>query len=535
MKIKITFQLLFILCFSCLQLISTAKADEHCEGFGIETESSLEPAGVKITKLIPDCAAHNFGLLEGDIIVSVNDDVPDAESLSSLLATMIPQYAYTLKIINVNGERVMTNAPSAKQIKDSVSLSDVLDVAEPVVIQPDEISVLPANKIFDNVISEDPIYAETDKVGYNGLKWIKWLIFFIVLSLTLTPYLIIFASNQKNVGVYIAGSAILGAANADRNPIKGAIENVRFALMIYFILLLLGPLGTLYCIYRPIYAFTSDADRTYCCAMTWLGGTNIAKKAISPDGRWLAEIKETQNNFLGLGDKEFEETNALSVMDLATGQHVKWPQSGQILIGVNTDYGQINKIKINDGIYIQPVDYLSQEETWNKIEFADEITKPLNFERILPNHVQFVMLSTETRYKQVNLQNNNSGEIISIQSSLDFNAHYLSYDGRVLALVKAYPKDKKTDGLIRQLVSFFSNFLFESWTIEFWDVAHNKKIANYSGHGINSEAWNIDDGTLKYIGQTKFLESSENGMLWYMIKSDGFIHVFDMNKYIKLL
>ena len=532
---RLTLNLLLSLFLCCLELIPVARADENCEGFGIETESSKEPVGVKITKLIPNCAAHNFGLVEGDIIVSVNDNVPDSESISSLLASMIPKYAYTLKIINVSGERIMTNTSSEIEINDPISISETLTMNESLVDQIEEISKIRAIETANNVISEDPIYGDAEEVGYNGLKWIKWLLFFVVLSFTLTPLMIIFASNQRNVGLYLAGAAILGAANAERNIVKGAVDNVKIALMIYFILLFLGPLGTLYCIYRPVFAYASDADKTYCCAMTWLGGTDIAKKTISPDGRWLAEIRETQHTYLGLGDKEFEESHALSVMNLATGQHVKWPQTGQMLVGVNTYYGQVNKIKINDGIYIQPVDYLSHNETWNKLNFADGIIRPINSERVLQTPVQFVLLGAAANYGQVELQNINSGETISIHSDLDFNAHYLSFDGRVLALVKANPKDKKTDGLITQLLNLFSNFLFESWTIEFWDVAGNKKIANYSGHGINSDAWDIDDGTLEFIGQTKFLESSQNGMLWYMIKSDGFIHVFDMNKHMNLL
>lgn len=524
-----------LLCLSLLysQSISLAKANNQCEGFGIETEQSKNPLGVKITKMTLGCAAHNLGLHEGDIIVSVNDNQPEAEGMSKLLAKMIPTFAYTLKVVEENGsQQVFSNTQSSTITRVQIPISQMLDVSEVLIDNQVEADLQPTQQTKKPIKAEEPIYANVKEVGNNGLKWIKWLLFFVVLSFTLTPLLIIFASNGNNVAFYLGGAAILGAANADRNIIKGAVENVKFALIIYFILLLLGPIGTLYCLYRPLLAFISDADKTYCCAMTWLGGTDIAKKTISADGRWLAEIRETQNNYLGLGDKEFEETNTLSVMDLTTGQHVKWPQSGQILIGVNTDYGQVNKIKINDGIYIQPVDYLSHEETWHKLDFVDEILKPLNSERILPTPVQFVLLSSEAKYGQVELQEVNSGEFITINSNLDFNAHYISYDGRVLALVKANPKENRNDGLVRQLANLISNFLFEHWTIEFWDVAANKIIANYSGHGVNSDAWDKNDGVLESIGQTKFLESSQDGRLWYMIKSDGYIHVFDMRNNI---
>lgn len=539
MKFRRLMPILLCLFLIYLQFTSPLKAKEQCDGFGIETAQSQNPAGVKITNITLGCAAHNLGLHEGDVIVSVNDNLPDAEGLSNLLAHIIPTFAYTLKVIEEDGsQQIISNPKPHAIVDDPIEINDPaaalqrLDESEDFVNNQEEAELLPTQASQEQMKGEKPIYAQVKEMGYDGLKWVKWLVFFVVLSFTLTPLLIIYGSNGRNVALYLGGAAILGAAHADRNTIKEAVESAKFAAMIYFILLFLGPIGTIYCIYRPIFALVSDSDKTYCCAMTWLGSTDIAKKSISPDGRWLAEIRETQNNYLGLGDKELQEKHALSVMDLETGYHVRWPQTGQELIGVNTDYNEVNKIKINDGLYIQPVDYLSRIETWYKLDFADDFIKPLNSDHIIQTPIHYALINVEPKYQQVALQDVATGDIVTIQSNMDFNANYLSYDGRVLALVKANAKDKPTDGLVRQLANLLGNYLLESWTIEFWDVALNKKIASYSGRGINSDAWNKNDGVLEFKGQTKFLESSQDGRLWYMIKSDGFIHVFDMNKHM---
>lgn len=110
-----------LLCLSLLysQLISLAKANDQCEGFGIETAQSQDPFGVRITKMTPGCAAHNLGLHEGDIIVSVNDNQPEAEGLSNLLAYMIPAFAYTIKVIEVSGsQKTISNVQASPIISE---------------------------------------------------------------------------------------------------------------------------------------------------------------------------------------------------------------------------------------------------------------------------------------------------------------------------------------------------------------------------------------------------------------------------------
>ncbi|MGZ8271978.1 MAG: hypothetical protein ACXW1T_12080, partial [Methylophilus sp.] len=330
----------------------------------------------------------------------------------------------------------------------------------------------------EQVKYEEPIYSKTDEVGYSWLSWIKWLVFFVILSVTLTPLMLIYFSNGQLVGIYFAAAAITGAANATGGVIKGAANGVSWGITVFLMLLFLGPFGTLYCIYHPLLALFSDSDKTYCCTMTWLGETTISKKAISSDGHWLAEIEQQMPQYFGLGDKEFAQNNTLSVMNLTNGQHVKWPQSKQKLLGVNPDKSEIEEIAINEGVQIRPTNYLNGDKLWYDVKLGDNFLKPLNAERTSKVKIRYQLLgSEEQQAEQLQLADVLTGQVVLIQSDKAYNRHYLSYDGRVLALVRAKGKDKSTDGLISQLTRIAGNYFFESWKIEFWNVATGKKIA----------------------------------------------------------
>lgn len=521
-------KLVSVLIYSALvtcQSSVLAQDSNRCEGLGIEVSLSQSEtiSGVTIDQVTPECDGDTLGLKLGDTVVSLNGDTPETESFSALLSQMLATNSYSIEIVDVEGnERVISNTDPTKI--EAIPLQE--SSAEPEIVPTEYKTIIPPT----TVQNETPIYANVDEVGSDWTKWMKWFVFFLVLSFTLTPLMLLFASKKENVALYLGGSAVLGAANAKGNVIKGAVDGAKFAVMFYFILLFLGPFGALYCIYHPLTTLFSDSDKTYCCAMTWLGSANIAKKSISPDGRWLAEIKETQNAYLGLGDKELAQNYSLSVMDLSNGNYIKWPHTGQKLLGVDSS-SEMKAIAVNDGIFIQPVDYLSDVENWYEVEPEHNYTRAINAERVAKIQVSYQLLNADTKYQEVNLQELSSGKIITIQSKMAFNAHFISYDGSVLALVKAQEKDHPSDGLIKQLTRMLSNYLVESWTIEFWDVANGKRIATFSGHGVNQDAWG-HESTNHMLGHTNFLESSQDGMLWYMIKSDGFIHVFDMNKHL---
>lgn len=378
--------------------------------------------------------------------------------------------------------------------------------------------------------SEVPIYQKTDEIGGDWVGWIKWFFFFVILTVTLTPFTLIQFS--RNAPVIYAAGAFVGAAQSKVGAIKGAANGIRATTVIFFIGVFLGPYGMLYCIYHPLQAFFSDADRTYCCTMTWLGDTTISKKAISPDGYWLAEVQEQMPEYLGLGDKQFVEKNVISVMNLTTGKHVRWQQSGQKLLGVNPDESQIQEIAINEGIWVRPANYLTDKDLWYSLQLKDNFLRPLNSEQLRRVNVRYQLLGSEAQQeKQLQFVDVNAGQVFAIETDMKYDRYYLSYDGRVLALVQGPPKVKSTDGLISQLMTMASGYLSESWRIEFWHVATGEKIATYSGHGINDNAWTLDKSGGS-PGHTRFLESSQDGRFWYMIKSDGYIHVFDMSKHI---
>lgn len=380
------------------------------------------------------------------------------------------------------------------------------------------------------VTSEEPAYLKTDEVGGDWTGWIKWFFFFVMLSLTLTPFTIM--QFARNGAVFFAVGALVGAERSKVGAMKGAANGIRITMLIFLIGVFLGPYGMLYCIYHPLLALFSEADRTYCCTMTWLGHDSISKKSISADGHWLAEVQEQTHEYLGLGNKQFVEKNVLSVINLTTGKHVRWPQSGKKHLGVNPDQSQIEEVVINDGIWIRPANYLMGEVKWYSVELGNNFLRPVNYERTGPVKVSYQLLNNEDQQEeQLQFVDVNTGRVNLINPEMKYDRRYLSHDGRVLAIVKGPQQGKSTDGLIRQIIVIACSYLFESWKIEFWNVATEKKMVTYSGHGINSDAWTSDkfDGR---AGLTKFLESSSDGRFWYMIKSDGYIHVFDMSKHI---
>lgn len=507
--------------------INTSYASEACEGAGIIT-SVIQINGAnaaKIEDVNDECAAYKLGLKAGDIIVKINGNAPDVENVNAILGYVIASYPeYSIDIETNDGAHKTISNPVAISNENTILLEERF--IEPTQAAENEVF----NEAQQNFPTEAPIYPNSVKIGGDWTNWIKWFIFFLLLTLSLTPAVFMFFTGGKQVAYFFGAAAFLGAAKAKGNPYKGALDSMQFYAVISLVALFLGPFGVLYCIYHPITAALSESDKTYCCAMTWLGGTDIAKKAISPDGRWLAEIKETSHSYLGLGDKELAQDYALSVMDLANGKHIKWPQTGQKLLGVDNT-SQTKAIAIDDGIYVQPVSYISNTENWFPVDTEYNLTRPINADRIAKVHSQYALYNSDIKNQEVSLQDLSSGDILTIQPELAFDAHYLSYNGRVLALVKAQERANHTDGLIKQLAKMLLNYVSESWTIEFWDVRTGKKIKAYSGHGVSEYSWKHDD-IAKLRGQTKFLESSQDGMLWYMIKSDGYIHVFDMRKHM---
>lgn len=387
-------------------------------------------------------------------------------------------------------------------------------------------------KTVSSTVPEEPVYQKVKEVGGDWIKWIKWFFFFLMLSLTLTPFTIMLIS--RNAAMIYAVGAFVGAERSKEGAVKGAANGIRVTTAIILLCIFLGPYGMLYCIYHPILAFFSDADRTYCCTMTWIGHDSISKKSISADGHWLAEVQEQSHEYLGLGNKQFVEENVLSVMNLTTGKHVMWPQSGKKLLGVKPDHSQIQEVVIDDGVWIRPTNYLSSEIKWYSVELGNNFLQPVNHERTGQVLVRYQLLGNQDQQNgQLQFIDVKTGHVHVIKTDMQYDRHYLSYDGRVLALVKGPEQEKSTDGLIRQIMLMANSYLFESWKIEFWNVATGKRIATYSGHGINQDAW-IMDRLEGRQGLTRFLESSSDGRFWYMIKSDGYIHVFDMSKHIPL-
>lgn len=514
----------YLLCFLSVNIVI---ASEECGGAGISTSiiQINDANAAKIEDINDECAAWKLGLKEGDVIVKINGNAPDIENVNALLGNVIAAYPeYSIDIITSDGIQ--------KTISNPVALSnEITTFPEEQFIEPTQAAERDSDDYaILNLQTETPIYPNSEKVGGDWTKWIKWFLFFLMLSLFLSPAVIMFFTDTGQVAYFFGAAAFLGAAKSKGNPFKGAYENMQFAAIISFSLLVLGPFGVLYCIYHPIAAALSESDKTYCCAMTWLGDTDIAVKTISADGRWLAEIKETDHSYLGLGDKVLAQNHSLTVMDLSNGKHIKWPQTGQKLLGVD-NISQIKSIAINDGIYVQPVNYVSNSENWYLVDTEYNLTKPINADRVAKVNSQYALYSSDIENQEVSLQDLTSRDIITIQSDLVFNAHYLSYNGRVLALVKTVDKESNTDGLIKQLVKMLFNYVTDSWTIEFWDVSTGQKIKSYSGWGGDGNTWKYDS-IVELRGQTKFLESSQDGMLWYMIKRDGYIHVFDMRKHM---
>lgn len=62
------------------------------------------------------------------------------------------------------------------------------------------------------------------------------------------------------------------------------------------------------------------------------------------------------------------------------------------------------------------------------------------------------------------------------------------------------------------------NFILDDWTVTFWDVGYQRKLATYKGYGYDMAHW--EDG--------RFLDASPDGRRWVMVRDNGFALAFDL-------
>ena len=177
----------------CLLSINTALASEQCDGAGITT-SILQINGAnaaKIEDVIQGCDADKQGLKVGDVIVSINGNAPDVKNVNALLGNVLTSYAvYTINIDAVDGgQKTITNLKPVEPEVELKSVESEVETANPPQVAEPELFI--ENKVADMSLSsiqpEAPIYKQANEIGADGVKWIKWFIFFLALTLFVTP------------------------------------------------------------------------------------------------------------------------------------------------------------------------------------------------------------------------------------------------------------------------------------------------------------------------------------------------------------
>ena len=489
--------------------IAIAGDVEPCNELGVEalnwqsSNQQTSSSGVVLNQVKDGCFASKLDLKVGDVVVGVNgQEIRNYEDFYKLTSAILVSDAYEFSLLNQTGELRKVRHEATKQ-----------------------------------KVMEETQYIKPQLITGGWLVWLGWFIFFIIFQI-LSPFILrLLQSNDGRYQTFFTASALVGAANTPRggNYFRSAFQGLYIANAIILGIALLGIWGVLYCTHHLTMAFSSDASKTYCCAETFLGKTDISKISISADGRWLVSVRETPTTFPILGNKVVPEHNAIAAMDLNSGQYVRWPETKSKWLGFETSLGSNDNVKdivIDNGLFIKPTEYVT-EESWVRVNRANDIFTPIN--NINPNNINIQYQVSNIENGLFQITNVSNGTSTTLDTKFNFDKYYVSPDGRVLALVQAYAdKPDRTDGIATELYKMASNAISQSWTIEFWDIANKKKISSFKGHGINDEAWK-NTGIPDTISTLNFLESSSDGRLWYMIKADGIIHVFDLKNKIPLV
>ena len=274
---------------------------------------------------------------------------------------------------------------------------------------------------------------------------------------------------------------------------------------------LIGPAGFVYNLYQPLVAMLSDADQKVCCV------EDEGKYAVSPDGRWLAMVKPTPDRYFGLGDKIARKPYVAALADMKTGQFVAWKN------GINDRWLGVEPSGDSglSGVYFDPADqrpYISWTNGFGTpIEPTDQ--QILADQSGTARNPEVLYSMTSDTGNTFEFSETRTGKSFTLDPGQAYDKWRLSADGRVLVLAtRPYQPNKQYDGWVTRMYHTLRNFALDDWTVTFWDVGGQRKLATYKGYGYDETRW--EDG--------RFLDASLDGRRWIMVRDNGFAYSFDL-------
>lgn len=471
------------LLFSLALLASPAVADEPCSDLGIQTVNWKSPdsaqTGVLVLHVDPGCVGAELGVQAGEVIIGFNDSpIANSYDLADQAGSHPAHQAFSITLQDTEGQ--------LKTLKRAAS---------------------PLQTVND---SEPAPYAETSG---EWLSWFKWAGLFLLVSLTVTPIMgWIFREHMGRLALVGAAVGVYDEfREGGREYVKAGIHGALMTLGMLLAIILAGPVGLMYNLYQPLAAVMSDADQKVCCV------EDKGKYALSQDGRWLAMVKPTPESYFGLGDKIARTPYVAALVDLKTGRFVTWHNStDKRWLGIEPSANSSLREVYFDSRSQRP--YASWANGFStRIEPEDQPTLP-DQRNMAPNPEVRYSMTSDADGKFV-FSESATGETFALDPGQAHNKWWMSADGRVLALAtRPYQPDEQYDGWFKRAYYTVRNFILDDWTVTFWDVGGQRKLATHKGYGYDTVRW--EDG--------RFLDASPDGRRWVMVRDNGFALAFDL-------
>ncbi|MDZ7584238.1 MAG: hypothetical protein U0938_05335 [Thiobacillus sp.] len=458
-----------------------AMAQAPCSELGIHTINWKSPdsnhTGVLIAQVREGCVAAGLGIQPGELITGFNGK-PVASQ-------------YDL-------ERLGGEFPAGKAF--SITLQD--GSGKPRTLKRD---ALPIQSELPAVV--------TGTVPGDWLSWFKWAGFFLLVTLFMTPVMwLILRDHKTEIAIGGAAAGVYGEfQKGGREYVGAGINGALTGLLGVLVFGLIGPVGMMYNLYQPLAAAKSEADQKVCCV------EDEGKYAVSQDGRWLAMVKPTPERYFGLGDKIARTPYVTALVDLKSGRFVAWHNStDKRWLGIEPSANSRLREVYFDSRSQRP--YASWANGFStRIEPEDQ--------PILPDQRNMAP-KPEVRYRMAGdadgkfvFSESGTGKTFALDPGQAHDKWWLSADGRVLALAtRPYQPDEQYDGWFKRAYYAVRNFILDDWTVTFWDVGYQRKLATYKGYGYDTARW--EDG--------RFLDASLDGRRWLMVRGNGFALAFDL-------
>jgi hypothetical protein len=465
-----------------------ALAQERCSDLGIHTVNWKSPdsnlTGVLVAQVRESCVAAGLGIQAGELITGFNGKPVTSQYDLEKLAGEFPA-----------GEAFSVNVRDAAG-KTRTLKRDALPVQS--------VEELPA--------------AVSGTVPGDWLSWFKWAGLFLLVTVFMTPGMwAILKYHKTDIAIGGAAAGVYGEfKKGGREYVGAGVNGALIGLLGVLAFALAGPAGVIYNLYQPFQAVASNADQKVCCV------DNEYKYALSQDGRWLAMAKPTPDRFFGLGDKIVRAPYVAAVADLQSGRFVAWKQAvDKYWVGVqSTGDGSLRNV------YFDTSDrrpYLGWTDGFSTLLAPSDENAFADPRRSAHDPEARYTMSSDAG-GSFEFFDTASGKSFTLTPGQSYDKWWLSADGRVLALAtRPAQPDEKYDGWLKRTYTILRGLIVGDWSVTFWDVGGQRKLATYKGYGYDETRWK--DG--------RFLDASRDGRRWVMIRDNGFAFVFDLTAKMK--